>query len=110
MAAGGFSFRKALPSVVLIEEDLTLKVRWFNEVSIDDRDGPGARPGEKRRRRRTHRATSDNGDVCFGKPLLALSPDTRKQNLARITLPFGHAVQVQGGGRGGGFVGTHRYS
>lgn len=86
MASRGFGFRESIACIVLIEEDLSLQVAGFYEVTVDEGEVPDAGTGEQTGGCGSGGPDADDsgvGGAEFGLPCVA---DAWKEDLTRI--PF----------------------
>jgi hypothetical protein len=98
LAAGGLGFGKGVASVGFVEEDLTLEVGGFDEVTVDK--GESADPGasEERGGGGSGGSDADNGDLGGAKQVLTILSDAGEEDLAGVAFVIGD------GRRGGGGV------
>ena len=63
LAAGGFGLGEGFAGVGLVEEDLALEVRGFDEVAVDEGEGADAGAGEERGGGGSRGSDADDGDM-----------------------------------------------
>ena len=89
LKAGGFGFGKGLAGVLFVEQDLTLEVGGFDEVSVDQREGADACSGEQGGSGGSGGSNTDDGYVSGGEELLTGVADAGEENLARVAILIG---------------------
>jgi len=97
LATGGFGFGEGFAGVGLVEEDLALEVRGFDEITVDEGEGAYARTGEERRGCGSGGSDANDGDVGGAKELLAGGTDAGEEDLARVAVVIGDGVSGGGG-------------
>ena len=88
-AACGFGFGKAVASIGLVEENLTLEIGGFDEVAVDEGKGADAGAGEERGGCGSGGADADDGDVRGGEELLARGSNAGEEDLAGVAVLIG---------------------
>ena len=99
LAARGFSFREGFAGIGFIEEDLSLEVGGFDEVSVDESESADAGAGEERGCRGSGGSDAYDGNVGGGEKGLAGFADAGEEDLTGVAVVVG-----DGGARGGGGV------
>lgn len=83
--AGGLGLGKCLAGIVLVEEDLTLKIAFLDKVAVDEGEGADAGAGEQSGGGGAGGSHADEGDVSGGEFLLAGIADGGKEYLAGVS-------------------------
>jgi hypothetical protein len=85
-AAGSFGFGEGFEGVGLVEEDLSLEVRGFDEVAVDESEGADAGTGQERSGGGSGSSDADDGDMGRGKQVLAEGADAGEENLTGVAV------------------------
>ena len=82
LATGCFGFGEGFPGVGLVEENLALEVRGFDEVAVDEGESADAGAGKEGGGGGSCGSDADDGDVCGGEEVLSGGSDTGEEDLA----------------------------
>ena len=97
LAARGFSFREGFAGIGFIEEDLSLEVGGFDEVSVDESESADAGAGEERGCRGSGGSDADDGDMGVGEVLLTGGADAGEEDLTGVAVMIGDEIRAGGG-------------
>ena len=95
VAAGGFGFGQGVEGVGLVEEDLALEVRGFDEVAVDEGERGDTGAGEQAGGCGARGPDSNDSGVSGTEFLLAFGADAGEEDLAGVALGVGDGWGVR---------------